>query len=101
MYRCLDRVLSHKQEVIVKLKQKWANLFHSDIEVLLYDLNSTYSEGEIVHNPKFTALPAPPSVVSSLPTLRIGAGASGEILSMCLAGTGPASSRAPLAPDRG
>ena len=50
LYRCLDRVLSHKQELIVWLKQKWASLFHSDIEVLLYDLTSTYFEGEMVHN---------------------------------------------------
>lgn len=50
LYRCLDRVLSHKQKLIVWLKQKWANLFHSDIEVLLYDLTSTYFEGEMVHN---------------------------------------------------
>ena len=79
MYRCLDRVLSHKQEVIVKLKQKWANLFHSDIEVLLYDLTSTYFKGEMVNNPKFTTLPAPPSVVSSLPTLGIGASTPGQM----------------------
>ena len=50
LYRCLDRVLSHKQKLIVWLKQKWANLFHSDIEVLLYDLTRTYFEGEMVHN---------------------------------------------------
>lgn len=50
LYRCSDRVLSHKQKLIVWLKQKWANLFHSDIEVLLYDLTSTYFEGEMVHN---------------------------------------------------
>ena len=52
LYRCLDRVLSHKQELFVWLKQKWADLFHSDFEVLLYDLTSTYFEGEMEQNPK-------------------------------------------------
>jgi transposase len=52
LYRCLDRVLSHKQELFVWLKQKWADLFHSDFEVLLYDLTSTYFEGEMKQNPK-------------------------------------------------
>ena len=45
LYRCLDRVLPHKQELFVWLKQKWADLFHADFEVLLYDLTSTYFEG--------------------------------------------------------
>src|ERR1700683_1912514 len=52
LYRCLDRVLEHKQELFVWLKQKWADLFHSDFEVLLYDLTSTYFEGEMEQNPK-------------------------------------------------
>ena len=52
LYRCLDRVLPHKQELFVWLKQKWADLFHSDFEVLLYDLTSTYFEGEMEQNPK-------------------------------------------------
>ena len=52
LYRCLDRVLEHKQELFVWLKQKWAELFHADFEVLLYDLTSTYFEGEMEENPK-------------------------------------------------
>ncbi len=52
LYRCLDRVLPHKQELFVWLKQKWADLFHSDFEVLLYDLTSSYFEGEMEQNPK-------------------------------------------------
>jgi transposase len=52
LYRCLDRVLPHKRELFVWLKQKWADLFHSDFEVLLYDLTSTYFEGEMEQNPK-------------------------------------------------
>ena len=52
LYRCLDRVLEHKQELFVYLKQRWADLFGADFEVLLYDLTSTYFEGEMEQNPK-------------------------------------------------
>lgn len=52
LYRCLDRILKHKQELFVFLKQKWADLFSADLEVLLYDLTSTYFEGEMEQNPK-------------------------------------------------
>ena len=52
LYRCLDRLLEHKQDLFVWLRQKWADLFHADFEVLLYDLTSTYFEGEMEDNPK-------------------------------------------------
>ena len=52
LYRCLDRILEHKQDLFVWLKQKWADLFQADFEVLLYDLTSTYFEGEMEQNPK-------------------------------------------------
>ncbi|HLO05604.1 MAG TPA: IS1634 family transposase [Terriglobales bacterium] len=52
LYRCLDRVLPYKQDLFVWLKQKWADLFHADFEVLLYDLTSTYFEGEMEQNRK-------------------------------------------------
>src|SRR6202167_673532 len=52
LYRCLDRVLSHKHDLFVWLRQKWADLFQADFEVLLYDLTSTYFEGEMEQNPK-------------------------------------------------
>ena len=52
LYRCLDRVLEHKRELFVWLQQKWADLFGADFEVLLYDLTSTYFEGEMEQNPK-------------------------------------------------
>src|SRR3984893_12014216 len=45
LYRCLDRIVEHKEELFVHLKQKWAELFAADFEVLLYDLTSTYFEG--------------------------------------------------------
>lgn len=52
LYRCLDRILEHKQDLFVWLKQRWADLFQADFEVLLYDLTSTYFEGEMEQNPK-------------------------------------------------
>src|SRR5437899_6295818 len=52
LYRCLDRVLEHKQELFAYLKQKWADLFGADFEGLLYDLTSSYFEGEMEQNPK-------------------------------------------------
>jgi transposase len=52
LYRCLDRVLAYKQELFVWLQRKWAELFAADFEVLLYDLTSTYFEGEMEQNPK-------------------------------------------------
>lgn len=47
LYRCLDRIMPHKQELFVWLRQKWAELFQADFEVLLYDLTSTYFEGDM------------------------------------------------------
>ena len=52
LYRCLDRILEHKQELFVWLNKKWADLFAADFEVLLYDLTSTYFEGQMEQNPK-------------------------------------------------
>ncbi|MBI2186150.1 MAG: IS1634 family transposase [Acidobacteria bacterium] len=52
LYRCLDRVLAHKPALFVWLKQQWADLFQADFDVLLYDLTSTYFEGEMPQNPK-------------------------------------------------
>jgi len=52
LYRCLDRVLAHKRELFGWLKQKWMDLFQADFEVLLYDLTSTYFEGEMEENLK-------------------------------------------------
>jgi hypothetical protein len=52
LYRCLDRVLEHKPELFLWLRQKWADLFHANFEALLYDLTSTYFEGAMEENPK-------------------------------------------------
>jgi transposase len=45
LYRCLDRLVEHKEDLESHLKRKWGELFQADFEVLLYDLTSTYFEG--------------------------------------------------------
>jgi transposase len=52
LYRCLDRILEHKQELFAHLGQRWADLFGAEFDVLLYDLTSTYIEGEGEQIPK-------------------------------------------------
>jgi Transposase DDE domain len=44
LYRCLDLLLPHKEALFSHLRQRWADLFGADFEVLLYDLTSTYFE---------------------------------------------------------
>jgi transposase len=46
LYRCLDRILEHKAALFQHLRERWQDLFHAQFEVLLYDLTSTYIEGE-------------------------------------------------------
>ena len=52
LYRCLDRVLAHKDALFQHLRQRWKDLFAADFDVLLYDLTSTYFEGLCQQNPK-------------------------------------------------
>jgi transposase len=52
LYRCLDRLLAHKQELLWHLRQRWQELFNAQFDVLLYDLTSTYFEGEAEQIPK-------------------------------------------------
>jgi DDE family transposase len=52
LYRCLDRLLDHKQALFVYLRQRWRDLFGAEFDVLLYDLTSTYIEGEGGQIPK-------------------------------------------------
>jgi transposase len=44
LYRCLDKLLAHKQELLCFLRQRGQALFDARFEVLLYDLTSTYFE---------------------------------------------------------
>src|SRR2546427_29540 len=52
LYRCLDRVLEHKSELFVHLQKRWKDLFEAEFDVLLYDLTSTYVEGDAEQNPQ-------------------------------------------------
>jgi transposase len=44
LYRCLDKLLPHKDALMLFLKQRWGELFGASFDVLLYDLTSTYFE---------------------------------------------------------
>ncbi|MBU0756071.1 MAG: IS1634 family transposase [Planctomycetes bacterium] len=44
LYRCLDRLLSHREDLFSFLQEKWKDLFNAQCDVLLYDLTSTYFE---------------------------------------------------------
>jgi len=44
LYRCLDKLLAHKEDLFHFLSERWRDLFHAGYEVLLYDLTSTYFE---------------------------------------------------------
>jgi len=52
LYRCLDRVLVHKDELCKFLVGRWKTLFDATFDVLLYDLTSTYFEGQCELIPK-------------------------------------------------
>jgi transposase len=52
LYRCLDRLLEHKQELFQHLRQRWEDLFAAPFDVLFYDLTSTYFEGEAEQIPQ-------------------------------------------------
>jgi transposase len=44
LYRCLDRLLDHKEAFFQFLTGRWQTLFGARFDVLLYDLTSTYFE---------------------------------------------------------
>jgi transposase len=51
LYRALDALLPHKATVEKHLKEKLGSLFELDYDLLLYDITSTYFEGEAADNP--------------------------------------------------
>jgi transposase len=51
LYRALDRLLVHKAAIEAHLSRRAGELFALDNEVLLYDVTSTYFEGEAELNP--------------------------------------------------
>jgi len=50
LYRALDALLPHKPALEKHLKQKLGELFELDYDLLLYDVTSTYFEGEAARN---------------------------------------------------
>jgi transposase len=52
LYRALDHLLPHKAALEAHLSQRVGELFAVDNEVLLYDVTSTYFEGEAAANPQ-------------------------------------------------
>ena len=51
LYRALDRLLPHKRALETHLKHRLGTLFGLDYELLLYDVTSTYFEGQAERNP--------------------------------------------------
>ena len=51
LYRSLDRILEHKDALEKHLKEKLGTLFDLKYDLMLYDVTSTYFEGEVKGNP--------------------------------------------------
>jgi SRSO17 transposase len=51
LYRGLDKLLPHKDKLETYLKNKLGTLFNLDFDILLYDVTSTYFEGQCHANP--------------------------------------------------
>lgn len=52
LYRTHDSILPHKEAIETHLKERFATLFDTGYELLLYDVTSTYFEGEAKRNPQ-------------------------------------------------
>ena len=50
LYRALDKLLPHKESLEQHLKQRFGELFNIEYDLLLYDITSTYFEGEAASN---------------------------------------------------
>ena len=46
LYECHEHLLAHQPDLFTHLTQQWKNLFNARVEVLLYDLTSTYFESD-------------------------------------------------------
>ena len=53
LYRALDELLVHKAALEAHLSRRCGELFAIDNEVLLYDVTSTYFEGEAAGEPRW------------------------------------------------
>jgi transposase len=52
LYFVLDRLREHRLALFTHLQQRWKDLFGAQYEILLYDLTSTYVEGQAEEIPK-------------------------------------------------
>jgi transposase len=52
LYRTLDKILPLKPKIEAHLKERIGELFSPDFDILLYDVTSTYFEGEAKRNPQ-------------------------------------------------
>jgi transposase len=52
LYECLDRIDQHRAALFTHLQARWKDLFGASYDLLLYDLTSTYFEGEMEQAPK-------------------------------------------------
>ena len=52
LYAILDRLLKHRDSLFTHLQGKWSDLFGAKLDVLIYDLTSTYFEGQAEEIPK-------------------------------------------------
>ena len=52
LYECLDRIDQHRAALFTHLQARWKDLFGATYDLLLYDLTSTYFEGEMAQAPK-------------------------------------------------
>jgi len=52
LYQCLDRLDQHRAALFTHLQGRWKDLFGATYDLLLYDLTSTYFEGEMEQAPK-------------------------------------------------
>ena len=52
LYECLDRIDEHRAALFTHLQGRWKDLFGATYELLLYDLTSTYFEGQMEQAPK-------------------------------------------------
>jgi len=52
LYRAHDHLLNHKDDIEKHLKEQYTTLFDAQYDLLLYDVTSTYFEGEAKRNPQ-------------------------------------------------
>jgi transposase len=52
LYRALDELLPHREALFTHLQQRYGQWFGTSFDFLLYDITSTYFEGQMADNPQ-------------------------------------------------